>query len=396
MFELTEVTPDGRKFITTISVVVGYRKVSVFVAMEIGSVTTSVTHIKADVKCPRLVRDLLNQTGDWYHGQSLLQPLSVLNGFEAGESLAEQIQGLGRTVPSVVVSRVQGQFALPQLDERLAHDLSGLANVFSVDEAASWGLTDVLRKPHSTFGGAIRIYWPRFVKNDNPFRHQLWTASRLRGLESDPHTAADRIRRQVRTIIMSASAASVVPPSEIDEIRAAVAKAEHSARQARAFELEELKARATSLEEYRDIATLYAADKDTLQHTVDLREADVDRLEKEVHKLKAEKQSLLFALGQAKAATDEADHVQPDPPEQDDADQLPTSGETRFYKKTHSKPSYDILTRVDDCGHNAWQGAAKAEKARKGLARLLGGQGEWKNLHHCGSCTGGGMWRVQW
>ena len=88
--------------------------------------------------------------------------------------------------------------------------------------------------------------------------------------------------------------------------------------------------------------------------------------------------------------------IEADAPELDEADQPPIAGEMRFYKKTHSKPAYDILIRVGDCGHNAWQNAAKADKAKKGLARLLGGHREWRNLHHCASCTGGGVWRVQW
>ena len=51
---------------------------------------------------------------------------------------------------------------------------------------------------------------------------------------------------------------------------------------------------------------------------------------------------------------------------------------------------------MGDCGHITWQGSAKADKAKKGLARLLGEHGDWKKLEHCGSCKGGGVWRVQW
>lgn len=396
MFELSEVTPEGRKFVTSVSVTVGHRNVVVFVTMEVGSVATSITRIEVDPKCPKVVRDLLAQDGAWHHRASRLRVLSKVDGFEAGESLALEIQNKDRTIPFVVVSRIQGQTALPKLDEKLAHDLAGVANVYSVDEDASWALTDGLRKPLSTYGGSVRIYWPRLVIDDDPFRHQLWTATRLQSIEADSRVALDRIRRQVRTIILRASAASVVRPSEIDDIRGAAARAEYAALQAKANGLEDLKAKASSLEEFKDIADSYAADNDQLRHELAARDSELERLRDEVQRLEADKQGLIFQLGQAKATSDGAAEVEPDAPEQDEADQPPELGEVRFYKKTHSKPAYDVLVRVGDCGHTSWQSAAKAEKAKKGLVRILGEHREWKNLQHCGSCTGGGMWRVQW
>lgn len=73
----------------------------------------------------------------------------------------------------------------------------------------------------------------------------------------------------------------------------------------------------------------------------------------------------------------------------------PGSGEIRFYKKHHSKPAYDVLVRIADCGHTSWQNASKAEKAKKGVERLEKSN-DWKLLQHCGTCTGGGTWKVKW
>lgn len=394
MFELCEITQEGRKFVTSISVTVSHKNVVVFVTMEVGSVATSITRIEVDPKCPKVVRDLLAQPGRWFHGASRLRGLSHVNGFDAGEALALEIQNKDRTLPFVVVSRVGGQTALPRLDEKLAQDLAGVANVYSLNEDASWALTDVLRKPLSTYGGAVRIYWPRLASNDAPFRHQLWTATRLQSIDADPKTALERIRRQVRTIVMRASAASVVRPSEIDEIRGAAARSEYAALQAKASALEDLKAKASSLAEFRDIADSYAADNDTLRHELAARDAELDQLRNEVQRLEADKRALVFQLGQARAAS-EAAEVEPDVPEQDEADQPPTPGEIRFYKKHYDTGARDVMNRVADCGHNSWQNSAKADKARKGIAHLEGNR-EWKSMQHCGSCKGGGMWKVQW
>jgi hypothetical protein len=127
-----------------------------------------------------------------------------------------------------------------------------------------------------------------------------------------------------------------------------------------------------------------------------MRDAELDRLQNEVQVLGSNNQALIFALYDAKVATVRADEVPPDAPDQDEADQPPAPGEIRYYKKNHSTPAYDILIQVGDCGHNRWQNAAKADKAKKGLERLLGKNGEWKKLQHCGSCQGGGLWRVEW
>lgn len=208
---LSEISPEGRKFVTSVSVTVGNKHVVVFVTMEVGSVASSITRIEVDPKCPLVVRDLLALGGTWTH-RSFAPPHPVehrrIRGWRG--ACTRNPGNRERTIPFVVVSRIDGQTALPKLDERLAVDLAGIANVYCVDEQASWALTDILRKPLSTYSGAVRIYWPRLSINDDPFRHQLWTASRLQGIERD---ALERIRRQVRTIIMRASAISVVRPT---------------------------------------------------------------------------------------------------------------------------------------------------------------------------------------
>jgi hypothetical protein len=74
----------------------------------------------------------------------------------------------------------------------------------------------------------------------------------------------------------------------------------------------------------------------------------------------------------------------------------PARGDTGFYKKFHSTPNQDIMIRVPDCGCNNWQNGHGGDKAKKGIAKLEGGRSDWSKVQHCGSCTGGGMWRVAW
>jgi len=55
-----------------------------------------------------------------------------------------------------------------------------------------------------------------------------------------------------------------------------------------------------------------------------------------------------------------------------------------------------MMVCVPDCGCNRWQGAQKADKAKKGIAKLENDRSDWKIIQHCASCTGGGMWKVRW
>jgi len=389
LYRLAEVTSDGRRFVASISVTAGTKDVAVYGTMEVGSVATQVNQVDVDPRCPKVIRTLLDRSGTWYHGASTLRALTHVAGFDSGEAVALEIAHAGRTVPYVVVSTEYGAPALPALDEKLAYDLAGIADVFTVDDAAAWALTDTLRKPLSCYSGAVRVYWPGCHVNDNPFRHPLWTAARLRSLDDDDRRARERFRRRLRQLIMRASAISVVRPREIDEIRNAAARAELAA----------VKAQAKSLADFEVLADTYAADNDKLREELVGRDEDIAMLQREVARLESEREGLLYHLQQARPdATDAAsdDGVNPDLGEDDASEEgPPTAGEVRFYKKRYAAPTHDVLVPVGDCGHNSWQGANKADKAKKGIAKLEGTEA-WRLVQHCGKCTGGGFWRVEW
>jgi hypothetical protein len=62
----------------------------------------------------------------------------------------------------------------PFLDPSRASDrLLGLAHVVVVDSQASYAVTDMVGKALSCFSGAVRIYWPGFNSQDDPYFHRL-------------------------------------------------------------------------------------------------------------------------------------------------------------------------------------------------------------------------------
>jgi len=390
MAHLDEQSADGRRFSVAVSITASGERVSVYVTLEAGWTASRIMPAFVDARCPRIVRELLALRGSWYHGLSTLRPKAAILGFDAGEGLAAEIGHAGRSVPLVVVSTVGGNPTWAGLDSQIAYDLAGLAEVVVVDEDAAWALTDVLGSHFSCYSGAVRIYWPHFSTKQDRFGHPLWTRERLQLLAPTETDAIERFRRQLRTTVFRAAALSVTRPREIDDIRDTVDRAAVAA----------LRRRAKSLEEFEGLADSYAAENDQLRaERADLR-AQLESLQGEVAKLDADRQALLAHLQAAKGLpSDAVNDVSADSGPDgvgDSLEQPPEAGEIRFYKKVHSRPTYDVMIRVGDCGCDSWQGAHGADKARKGIARIEGDRSDWKSMHHCASCTGGGMWKVRW
>ncbi len=220
----------------------------------------------------------------------------------------------------------------------------------------------------------------------------MWTAQRLRSANAHPEETLTHFRHQLRGIFMRASALSVVRPREIDTIRT------NDVRRA----LDELKASARSVADYQALAETYATDNDQLRAANKELNDHVDELAGLVATLEETKAALLARIESAELQLryredgDRAITPEPEAPGLEPEPAAPAHGDVRFYKKTHAAPGHDIMVRVGDCGHGNWQNSHGADKARKGIARIEGDRSDWSKVQHCGSCTGGGMWRVAW
>jgi hypothetical protein len=393
MIRLEELSDDGRRFAAAISVTDTTDRVVLYATLEAGTDATLINPLEVDPKCPRIVRTLLEAPGRWYHSTSELRLMRHMHTFDEGEGLAAEISDSSRTVPIVAVSQDEEGLVLPYLHEKLAYDLAGLANVVLLDPDATWALTDRLGRIFSCYRGAVRLYWPRLSNSDDPYRHPLWTAYRLRSSVADPKETLKRFRRQLRGRIMRAAALSVVRPREIDTIRNAATRRH----------LAEMKERASSLQDYRDFAEMYAEENERLREKIVSLQAKAEQLQMQTIELEDAREALLARLENAEVQLryrrpEAAQEIAPDSVDEPQNGPVadPLEGEERFYKKVYSGPSHDVLERVADCGCNNWQGAHGADKAKKGIARLENGRNDWKKIQHCGSCTGGGMWKVRW
>ncbi len=374
---LVERTRSGQIFTTRLATTALNGKLSVYCSLAVENISSVVAPIPNDPRCPSIVRTLLGHSPDWrLNGTPLGIPVPrVLYGDLDGKRLADEIQQVGRTIPSIVVSEVEGETLWPQLSENLAYDLAALANVVRVDDDAAWALTEKLGKLHSCYRGAVRLYWPARKGADGEpyFNSTVWTASALLSNDSDGK-GLNRFRATLRRLVMSTSSLSITPPRAIREIHEALIRQR----------LEDIKSRLAADSEELEIARLYITENHDLK-------AQIGQLEAELARIAARAETAEHALSQLKVPDVTDDEKTSSAEERSE----PNAGDTRYYKKIHSKGAYDVLVEVDGCGHTSWQGSNKADKARKGLDRLTG-RDDWKSLQHCGSCTGGGMWKVRW
>lgn len=82
-------------------------------------------------------------------------------------------------VPLAIVSI--GRNGRPSLDpDQLQRDLAGLANVHSLDAAASARLSERVGRSLSCYAGAVRLYAPGFADSDRSSQHPFWLANQVR------------------------------------------------------------------------------------------------------------------------------------------------------------------------------------------------------------------------
>lgn len=370
VLRLREQDPHGNAFTTLCALIESPSTLTLYVCLSGEALQSTIAPQNFDPKCPRFLRNILHQRAPWTHGGL---PIPTTWRGVADESsadqLIEQIRSESRTLPIVVVSELDGEPILTDLPATLARELLGLASVVSLSDKAAWRLTDALGQPWSCFRGAVRLYWPRLSINNDPRNHPLWTAARLLSNDHD-QTAYLRFPAYLRRRIMAVSALSIAEPDVIAELFAlkATREAQH------------LRSQARSAEELAALADQYARENDALRLANAKLAAEISRLRE----------------AQASALGGSVEPVEAFPASLSNPEQTrPKSGEIRYYKKTGSKGAVDTMVSITDCGHSTWQSATKADKAKKGLEKLEGTR-DWKTIKHCGSCTGGGVYRVRW
>lgn len=185
---------------------------------------------------PRVIRDISRLRSVFVGGH----PYNIapeLIAAEEVELLAAELTDQARPYPIVVVSR-RIHDDMPMVDSTaLAERLAGVAKVYELtDKWSAFRLTEELTKALSCFGGAVRIYWPRFSEQADPFAHPLWMPWQVKDADT-----AERTLSQLSGMVFDAAAFRHVEPTAIAQVRnAAERESREASRSDRSKSAEEL------------------------------------------------------------------------------------------------------------------------------------------------------------
>jgi hypothetical protein len=252
------------------------------VAVGLSAAAAAIAPVFIDVRCPRLVQDLLSPPSAWTCRGSKVSSIPIsCEGESGGDEFISLVWDRTRAIPLIAVSDEYGAVLSPDIVEKLASDLAGLAVVARIDRNSSWKVTRLKGKEWSCYGGAIRLFWPAIDDNDSPYQHPLWTRARLLGSMIDTEAAADRIRRELRRRILGPSAFAISEPPLFSSLR----------RAAREEELNALRDKATDGADYKALADEYFDAASRANETIALRDEEIADLREKIRGLQSALQS---------------------------------------------------------------------------------------------------------
>lgn len=200
-----------------------------------------------------------------------------------------------RLLPIVVLTQLphSNEYALDPA--KLAKDTQGLAHVFCLPSAMTFGLSDQVGKTLSVFYGAVRTYYPGFSVEANPWQHHLVFPQRIAEWNDEVGIGAfafeQFLSRQLHSYSVSTPAKVEQLPSYFSIRRALLDKPNKTTD-------EELQSLRIEIEEAR-------AKEQEWQAIADDRDAEARANEEENSSLRAQNQTLAHNLKELRQARGE-------------------------------------------------------------------------------------------
>lgn len=209
------------------------RKAGLLLSLEVAVTGLSFRVAPAAIKLgsPRVVRDVARLRSTSLGGHPYHVTPEVVSA-ETVDVLAAELSDPARPYAVVVVScRARDDVAL--LDAVLLADrVAGVAKVYELaDKWAAFRLTETVGKLLSCFDGAVRVYWPGFSLQSDPFQHPLWTPWQLAD-----DSGVERVINQISRSLFDAASFRHVEPTEVLALRHAAERQSRQAMRAAAAE----------------------------------------------------------------------------------------------------------------------------------------------------------------
>ncbi len=162
--------------------------------------STTEQELQVEPHVPGLILQMADAPGLVRAGRKLVSEPQTIETENAAEDLCDHLEDQERRLPVIVVTT--SEIGTSLLDDlALARAVTGIARVVRVPTELTWVLTNRFGKYRSVFGGAVRAYMPGFSVTDDPFRHRLFLADRLRN--GDDVASAIWLRRATAQLSVS-------------------------------------------------------------------------------------------------------------------------------------------------------------------------------------------------
>ena len=151
------------------------------VLLRISTTRVVLRPVRFDLGRPRLVNDVLVAYPTSIDGWAVPTDVDRLTSPQLQAYVENVLLDAGRNLPVIMVSPDvwRDRFAVDPAE--LFQRVRGFAHVAVLtDKWAAFKLTDLVEKPLSCYDGAVRVYWPGFKLDDNPFQHKLFLPQSIR------------------------------------------------------------------------------------------------------------------------------------------------------------------------------------------------------------------------
>lgn len=146
---------------------------------------------------PGYVRQLVDTLGIISSGRPLSSLPWYIGDAEAEVDFLDLLADPMRRLPVIVVSAASRDNPQLTIDlGKLAAGMCGLAYVAVILPETSWALTERFNKRLSVFDRGVRIYFPGFDEDADPYSHPLWLGTRI-ALHEEAAAVERLIRMQV-------------------------------------------------------------------------------------------------------------------------------------------------------------------------------------------------------
>lgn len=198
-----------------------------------------------DFKVPGIVRALVGEFSEASGGNVSVRPHPTWLADTDMDRLCHEIARSSRFAPVIVISRTDQEELLCDPQD-IAGAILGLGRVYVLPSFRSaYALTDRFGRRLSCHSGAVRIYWPEFSANDDPYRHQLWISLRI--LNEQLH---DRFPAMIFGVLAPASAIGIGSDVQTWSLYESAQQQKTRAMIDRAREMSEQRAEATAQDYY--------------------------------------------------------------------------------------------------------------------------------------------------